>query len=278
MQTRIPISLPLVFPVVLLSVFGPFKISCASNLIADPSFEMVKTRDSSGMVFAKWAGWKYEGDCSFEVGEVPHTGKTSALLECSSTGKIRIAQARDLEPGRYRITAYLRGLDIGIGAWDLNTEFMFAGKYFHLKKGGDFGWTRLTYVADLSARTRTGLPFGLWAPGFFWIDDVSLERVGGEVELTAVPVLDREEAPLAPPGPLGAGAVHCPRCGYRNMPGWKTCYACGSPLAENAERPSGPAVKLITSFEQGNPFESGVVVAAHATDGVNALRIDRIMS
>ena len=275
MQTRIPISLPLVFPVVLLSVFGPFEISCASNLIADPSFEMVKTRDSSGMVFAKWAGWKYEGDCSFEVGEVPHTGKTSALLECSSTGKIRIAQARDLEPGRYRITAYIRGLDIGIGTWNLNTEFMFAEKYFPLKKDGDFGWTRLTYVADLSARTRTGPSFGLWAPGYFWIDDVSMERVGGEVELTAVPVLDREEAPLAPPGRLGAGAVHCPRCGYRNMPEWKKCYACGSPLAESAEKPSLPAVKSIASFERDNPFEGGVVVAAHSTDGAKALRIDR---
>ena len=129
MQTRIPISLPLVFPVVLLSVFGPFEISCASNLIADPSFEMVKTRDSSGMVFAKWAGWKYEGDCSFEVGDVPHTGKTSSLLVCPSPGKIRIAQTQDLEPGRYRITAYLRGLDIGTGTWSRDTEFMFAEKW-----------------------------------------------------------------------------------------------------------------------------------------------------
>src|SRR5208283_2969703 len=120
----------------------------------------------------------------------PHTGKTSALLVCSSPGKIRIAQPQDLEPGRYRITAYIRGLDIGTGIWNQTTEFMFDEKYLPLKKNGAFGWTRLTYVADLSKRTKTGPSFGLWAPGYLWIDDVSMERVGGEVELTAVPVLD----------------------------------------------------------------------------------------
>jgi hypothetical protein len=41
------------------------------------------------------------------------------------------------------------------------------------------------------------------------------------------------------------------------------------------ETSSGPAVKPITSFEGDNPFEGGVVVAAHATDGAKALRIDK---
>jgi hypothetical protein len=275
MRTRISICFRLVFPVVLLTVFGPIASLRAQNLVADPSFEMVKNRDQFGRVFAKWEGWKYEGDCSFEVGDVPHTGKTSALLLCSSPGKIRIAQPQDLEPGRYRITAYIRGLDIGTGTWNLTTEFMFDDKYLPLKKNGTFGWTRLTYVADLTKRTKTGPSFGLWAPGYLWIDDVSMERVGREVKLTGVPVLGREEAPIAPPGPLAAGAVHCPRCRYRNMPGWKKCYACGSPLAESVGKPSGPAVKPITSFEQDNPFAGGVVVAAHATDGARALRIDK---
>jgi hypothetical protein len=274
MRTRVPASLPLDIAVVLLALFTPPSL-CADNLIADPSFEIVKNRDRFGQVFAKWGGWKYEGDCSFEVGEVPHTGKTSALLLCSSAGKIRIAQTQDLEPGRYRITAYIRGLDIGTGAWNSTTEFMFDDKYISLKKGGTFGWTPLTYVADLSTRKKTGPSFGLWAPGYLWIDDVTMERVGAEVGLTEVPVLGSEEAPIAPPGPLGTGVVHCPRCRYRNMPEWKKCYACGSPLTASAERPSGPPVKLITSFEQDNPFEGGVVVAEHATDGGKALRIDK---
>jgi hypothetical protein len=45
-----------------------------------------------------------------------------------------------------------------------------------------------------------------------------MERVGTDVKLTGPPVLSGEEAPIAPPAPLGANAVHCPRCRYRNMP------------------------------------------------------------
>ncbi len=276
MRTWLSISVPLVFAVILLAVFTPSSLP-ADNLIANPSFEQVKNRDQFGGVFEKWEGYKYEGDCSFEVGQVPHTGKTSALLLCNSPGKIRIAQPQDLKPGRYRITAYIRGLDIGGGAWNSTTEFMFDDKYIPLRKGGTFGWTRLTYVADLPARKKTGPSFGLFASGFLWIDDVSMERVGAEVQLTEVPILGSEESPIAPPGALGPGAIDCPRCRYRNMPQWKKCYACGSPLTLQAEKPSAPPppVKPITSFEHGNPFEGGVVVAAHATDGTRALRIDR---
>jgi hypothetical protein len=261
--------------VAVLLAFTPSACFGADNLVADPSFEAMKNRDRFGFVFAKWGGWHYEGECSFEVGEVPHSGKTSALLLCTSPGKIRIAQPQDLEPGRYRITAYLRGLDIGKGQWNQTTEFMFNDKYFGLKKNGTFGWTRLTYVADLAARTKTGPSFGLMAPGYFWIDDVSMERVGSDTSLTEVPLLGPEEAPIAPPGRLGTGAVHCPRCRYRNMPEWKKCYACGEPLTQVATKAVGPAVKLITSFEEGNPFEEGVVVTRHATDGTKALRVDK---
>ncbi len=246
------------------------------NLIADPSFEITKPRDQFGHVFAKWGGWNYEGDCSFEVGLVAHSSKTSGLLACSAAGKIRIAQLRDLTPGRYRITAYIRGLDIGVGQWNLTTEFMFNGKYINLPKNGTFGWTRLTYVADLTAPASTGPSFGLWAPGMLWIDDVSMERVGNDVKLTSAPVFGTEEAPIEPPGPLGPGAVRCPRCGNRNMLQWEKCFACGTPVEEAAHTEvSEPPVKMITSFEDGNPFNNSTVVPMHATDGQKALRIDR---
>ncbi len=83
------------------------------NLLEDPSFEQSKDKDRFGLVFEKWGGWKYEGDCDFGIGRVARTGKTSCLLVGGAGAKIRVAQLRDLEPGRYRITAYVRGLDIG---------------------------------------------------------------------------------------------------------------------------------------------------------------------
>src|ERR1035437_2830463 len=134
----------------------PSATDSAANLIDDPSFEITKDRDQFGRVFAKWEGWKYEGDCNFEVGLVPHTGHTSALLSCTPAGKIRIVQQQDLEPGRHSIPAYIRGLDIGISTYNLDVEFMFNEKYFPLRKNGSFGWTRLTYVVELRKPAKAG--------------------------------------------------------------------------------------------------------------------------
>ena len=45
--------------------------------------------------------------------------------------------------------------------------------------------------------------------------------------------------------------------------------------AERSDESNQPKFKLITSFEDRNPFSGGVVVAAHATSGRRSLRIDR---
>ncbi len=246
-----------------------------TNLLEDPSFERPKDKDQFGLVFAKWGGWKYEGDCEFSVGRVAHSGKSSCLLLGRSAPKIRVVQLRDLEPGRYRISAFLRGLDIGLGTWNQTTEFMFDGRYMPLGKNGTFGWTRLTYLAEIKGRKQAGPSFGLMAPGYLWVDDVSLERVGDSVPLTDKPVFGLEEAPLAPPGDPGANPVRCAECGYRNAPSWRICYACGSPLEVRRAVNAGPVVKRITSFEDKNPFEGGAIVTVHATEGAHALRIDR---
>src|SRR5579864_7994723 len=131
-----------------------------TNLLADPSFEMPSEKNQFGHVFPKWGGWKYEGDCEFRVGRVAHSGKTSCLLFGTSSPKIRIAQEVELPPGRYRVTAWLRGLDLGSGTYNNSTEFMFDGKYSDLKKSGTFGWTPLTYVADVAEKKRAAVSFG----------------------------------------------------------------------------------------------------------------------
>jgi hypothetical protein len=79
---------------------------------------------------------------------------------------------------------------------------------------------------------------------------------------------------VAPPADPGAHAVHCPACGYLNNPSWGHCYACGATLEAGKTEATGPSVKIITSFEDRNPFNGGAVVEEHATDGKKALRID----
>jgi len=261
-----------------MAVLNPFGLACGGvqrDLLEDPSFEITKERDQFGVVFAKWSGWKYEGDCDFRIGQVAHGGTHSCLLFGATGPKIRVSQSPMLAPGRYRVTAYLRGLDIGTGNYGWTTEFMFGGKYMQLNKNGTFGWTKLTYVGDIKERKEAGLSFGLMAPGYFWIDDVSLERVQGDISLTPKPVLDGEEAPIAPPGDIPAGAIGCAECGYRNDPEWRTCYACGTSLQTKALDAAGQAVKTIAGFEDRNPFSGGVVIATRAPEGHKALRIDR---
>ena len=248
----------------------------AGNLVPDPSFEEPMERDRWGHVFAHWSGWIYEGECEFRVSDLARTGGHSLLLVGGNQPKIRAWPRKlVLEPGRYRVVAHLRGLDIGTGRWNQTTEFMFAGVYLPLGRNGTFGWTRLTYVGEVKEPTEGTCPsFGLMAPGRLWVDDVTVEKVGDDTALTPVPVFGAEEAPIAPPGPFGAGAARCPDCGYRAMPAWGSCYACGAALAARPAA-SGPPVRVIASFEDGNPFDGGVVVSAHATDGAKALRIDR---
>lgn len=261
--------------VALTAVPGVLFAADEKNLLADSSFEVPKPADQFGLVFEKWGGWKYEGECSFRVGEIARTGEHACLLVGGAAPKIRVVQLVDLEPGRYRITAWLRGLDIGTGTWNATTEFMFDSKYMQLGKNGTFGWTKLTYVAQITEKKQAGPSFGLMAPGYLWIDDVSLVRAGDDVPLTDKPLLEKEEAPIVPPAPFGPDAVRCVECGYRNMPAWKRCYACGTALETKKAAASGPPVKVLASFEDKSPFEGGTVVEANATDGRKTLRIDK---
>ncbi len=183
------------------------------NFIPDPSFEETKPKDRWGHVFAKWSGWIYEGECEFRVSDIAHGGKHALLMVGGSGAKIRAWPDKlVLDPGRYRVTAYLRGLDIGTGPYKQTTEFMFAGKYLPLRKNGTFGWTRLTYVGDVPQKKEQSHPsFGLMASGYLWVDDVSVEKVAAGVPLTPQPVLGAEEKPVEPPGEFGRAPAALPR-------------------------------------------------------------------
>jgi hypothetical protein len=246
------------------------------NLVPDPSFEQPKEKDKFGHVFAKWSGWIYEGECEFRVSNLARTGKHALLMVGGANPKIRAWPDKLLlEPGRYRVTAYLRGVDIGNGASGQSTEFQFGGNYLSLGKKGTFGWSRMTFVGEVKEKKDFSHPsFGLMAPGYLWIDDVSVEKVGPDVPLTPTPTFGAEEKAIEPPGELAADITRCPECGYRNNPSWGRCYACGTELAAKKAEAKGPPVKLVTSFEEKNPFDGGTVVEQHATHGTRALRVD----
>ncbi len=250
------------------------------NLLPDPSIEEKKPKDQAGIPFARWSGWLFEGAGEFRNGKLARTGETCAEIVGGQGVKIRLyTPPVTLEPGRYRFSCYLRGLDVGEHAWRLSEDVSFIDdEYYPLRKQGSFGWTRLEIVKELKEKKEVQARIGLWAPGRLWVDDAMIVRVPDDTPLSEGPVLGEEEAPITPPGALdAAAAARCPDCGYRNLPAWGRCYACGEVLAAAAPAATGPPVRLLASFEAGTPtpFAGGTVVAEHATDGQHALRVDR---
>jgi len=256
----------------------------AQNLIKDPSFENTKPRDRWGLVFSDWRGWIYAQPAEFRVGRIGRTGNTSCEIKGGRNCKIRLqSQPMELEPGRYRMRAYIRGLDIGPGKWRRPNDFSvwFDDKFPNLKKSGTFGWTPLTYVFDLpqGAKKPVQLFFGLMAGGRMWVDDVALEKVDESVALTPEPLFGEGEGPITMPRKIEK-LQRCGDCGYRNDASWEGCYACGHELAEaQAKRYTTPALKVFADFEDGKPAPFGgsniQVVNEHASHGTRALCLEQ---
>ena len=252
------------------------------NLLPDPSIEEAQEKNQFGIPFGKWSGWIYDGAPEFRVGKVARSGKSSAEMIGAQGGKIRLfSPAVTVEPGRYRFSCFIRGLDIGVHQYDYSEDVNFVDEeYPQMKKSGTFGWTRLTIVKDVPKKQEITFRIGLHVPGRLWVDDGELVKVDDKTPVTKEPILGVEEKPIAPPAPLdNETAIHCPDCGYRNMPQWKTCYACGADLKVEAVF-SGPPVKPLAGFEDGklgawSISDAASVVQNHATEGRYALQIDK---
>ncbi len=279
----------LVCLVALFALLAGVSLRCGAqadgNLLPDPSIEETQSPNQFGIPYRKWNGWIFEGAGTFRNGKMAHSGVTSAELRGTPGVKMRLySPAVIVEPGRYRFSCHIRGLDIGVHAWGLSEDVNFVdGAYTPLKKSGTFGWTPLEIVKDVPTKQEVVFRIGLWAAGRLWVDDARLERVSDSVPLTNGPVLGKEEQPIAPPSPInGLNVVQCPDCGYRNMPQWKRCYACGEILTAATAAAQTPSVRPLASFEDGKaaPFagsdpDSVSVEAAHATEGRYALRLNK---
>ncbi len=251
----------------------------AENLLPDPSFEKAGDRNRFGQVFPEWAGWIYGPPARFVASPIAHSGKLSCEIVADSGAKVRMfSKPTPFAPGRYRVKAWLRGLDIGNLSHATDFAVQVDGPWFRLGKVGTFGWTPLTYtfeVAPGDTKPRQVF-FGLVTSGRLWVDDVSLEKVDDTEPLTPQPVLGAEEAPIAPPSPLTAQATRCPECGYRIDPSWERCYACGT-AREMATGRSGPPVLVLADFESGSikPFLSGTLERTRPIVGTGSLLLEK---
>ena len=190
-------------------------------------------------------------------GKSPITANRRACCSPPGHPKIRVTQTvKDVPAGRYKLTAWIRGLDIGEGVWQNNTEFEFDGKYTSLKKNGTFGWTPLTYVAEIKQKKNVDLSFGLWASGYFWIDDVSLVRVGNDVRAhRRADTWQRGKADRA------AGTARCRR---RSLPRLRLSsnMATGEPVMPAALRLRRKSPRTVRRPQSLTSFEGKIHSAA----------------
>jgi hypothetical protein len=245
------------------------------NFMKDPSFESLRAApDQFGHLFEEHLGWVYDQPGRMADGTIAHTGKHSYEIINGKGGKTRFqSHVVKLEPGRYRASVFVRGLDV-VGTYTKAMDFyFFDGIYHAMKVPATFGWTPVSYVFQVDKTIENvQMMVGLVGNGYVWIDDISLEKVGNGVELTPKPVMGKEEAPIAPPGKMGESAVRCPECGYRNNPEWDACYACGTPIAAR-KAAIGPPVKVLFDFENGKtePFTGGDITTENAPQGKSAM-------
>lgn len=258
----------------------------AENLVPDPSFEVTQAVDRQGRVFPEWDGWVFAEPGKFEASAIAHSGATSCEMIAGRGGKIRMFTKKlDVPPGRYRLTAWLRGLDVIPGAYGATVDFSvgLTEKFPMLKDlSGTFGWRPFTYVFDKPGgdpEQKVRIYFGLITAGRLWVDDVGLEAVGADVALTPAPVIGPEEKPIVPPAGLDpATAVRCPSCGYRNLPTASECYACGSEIGSGSGAGGAvPPVSVFADFESGQiaPFSSGAVETEKPVSGSASIRLEK---
>lgn len=252
-------------------MFGKFVLAADKNLFENASFEETQQPNQYGHLFKYWGGWLYEKPSRLALGTIAHSGRYSYEIICDQGGKARLLSPKiTLEPGRYRVRYYMRGLSIGPGQWNIPLGFFvnYDGKNFNMKKNGTFGWTPVTYVFEIDKKTDNFmLGLALFAGGWLWIDDVSLTRVDNTVELTKEPVIGSEEAPITAPQSREKSTVRCTECGYMIDHDAENCYACGHKVEKRSKSVS--AIKVIADFEDGKAgdFKGGTVVRNGSLQG-----------
>lgn len=253
----------------------------AENLIDNPSFEKHRAPDRFGRPFEWWGGWSFDPGAKFGVGKVARTGTASCLLDAGPGQKIRMTTpAIKISPGRYRLTAYFRGLDVAPGSTDTSIDLFIpqGNRHFNLRRYGTFGWSKMTYVFEQPLElSNVEFHFGLLAGGRLWIDDVSLEAVDTSVELSKLPTWSPEEAPIDPAGPLGENPKRCMTCLTRNPVTAAACFACGEGFEEKAADPSGDSIVPMFALDGPQAVRFGIahggVIKGYA--GQPALRVDK---
>lgn len=283
----IKINRPFVWLILLLIFLSGTWSICSTtispgNLLPNSSFEGQQTTNQWGQSFKDWGGWVYDKPARMAIGTIARTGNFSQEIVADQGGKVRlISSTMKLEPGRYKVQLYLRGLDVGRGVDKNPVDFSvgFDNRFPGINLKGTFGWTPVSYVFAIDRPIENfKLLVGLVRSGWLWIDDVSLTRVDNNEPLTKDPVVGAEEQPFAPAGSFPAAGPRCPECGFHIPAKTEKCAACGH---TGAKKILGlPPAKVLADFEEGKsaPFRGGAMNGKHPVQGRFSLESKELLS
>ncbi len=218
-----------------------------------------------GPFFSVWAGqystfdkdldgWALWGEgLGRHVPDLGHNGNGSLALMCNSGETITIHKNLRMQPGRYKVTAWLRALDVAKGEWNYSiwlfyqsgSEIQSPMKDLH----GTFEWSKITYTIDAGERP-VDIWFRLKSQGMLWVDDIAIEAYDGD---SIAWQMDKNSAAFPKPNRIGEG-LRCPFC-YRWMPEErKNCSVCGTTLLDEKDAQEQgnqkPPVKILMDFER----------------------------
>jgi hypothetical protein len=206
----------------------------AEDLLKDGGFEDVAAKpDGYGNPFTQWGGWKWEGDCQ-RVGDtdIRHTGRSSCLMMSHGACKIAVSQKFDTQPGFYKLSGYVRTVNLKPGTYDRGAVLSFEPKGTEIMDGlpkGTYGWRKFERIYHFPEAVEGNLFYiYLFGSGKMWLDDLSIEKVEGEGLKEGLLMGDPEEKFVEY---KGADGMKCPSCGMMLDPKAPKCGICGESTA-----------------------------------------------
>lgn len=196
-------------------------------------------------------GWGVWGEgTGRHVTGLGHSGPGAVELRCNKGQQMTMHQNFKLAPGRYKITAQLRSLDVQKGKWDYSIWLFYqAGEKITspvTNISGTFNWSEVTYTIDVTDRP-VDIWFRLKSAGTLWVDDVEIVSFAGAANDYS---FQKSSVDFPMPNLRGTG-LRCDNC-YRWMDkDLQFCTICGEPLGTGRvlqKRKTEP-VKVLLGFE-----------------------------